>query len=198
MKKQLSPLMQKILHRIAAVLAAVVLGAVFYLAVVLGQPEESDKTAPLQEQPLLAASPAIQLTAAEELPQLTAAFPVPVLSFLPGAGPQLNAGMSYDAAFENGFARILDLRYILSSGGTVQVQSIYPARALSLLSREGYTLRTASSQSLAGLQAVRMDSASGVRFHAQSDQALYVVTLPRMEDEALSATLKALQLSAAQ
>ena len=63
------------------------------------------------------------------------------------------------------------------------------------MKREGYTLTSAASYPIAGLQAVRMEGAD-IRFHAQGDQALYVVTLPKMAEEALSATLKALQLSA--
>ena len=193
--EKFTPAVKKVLRRIAAVVAAVVLIAVFYLAVILGQPEDAVTLAPVADQPLLAASPALQLTTAEELPRLADTFPAPVMSFLTGAGPQLNAGMSYDVAFENGFARIMELRYLLSDGTYVTVQSIYPARALSLVKREGYTLTSAASYPIAGLQAVRMEGAD-IRFHAQGDQALYVVTLPKMAEESLSATLKALQLSA--
>ena len=196
MKKKLTcpPGVKRALYRIAAIAAAVVLIAVFYLAVILGQPEDAVTPAPAADQPLLAASPALQLTSAEELPRLIETFPAPVMAFLTGAGPQLNAGLSYDVAFENGFARVLELRYLLDGGAYATVQSIYPARALSLVKREGYTLSSAVSQPIAGLQAVRMEGES-LRFHAQGEQALYVITLPKMAGEALSATLKALQLA---
>ena len=196
MKQKLTcpPGVKRALYRIAAIAAAVVLIAVFYLAVILGQPEDAVTPAPAADQPLLAPSPALQLTSAEELPRLIETFPAPVMAFLTGAGPQLNAGLSYDVAFENGFARVLELRYLLDGGAYATVQSIYPARALSLVKREGYTLSSAVSQPIAGLQAVRMEGES-LRFHAQGEQALYVITLPKMAGEALSATLKALQLS---
>ena len=197
MKDRIKERLGRILRIAGTILAAAVMAAVFYLAVVLGQPEAKDQPVTV-DQPLLAASPAMQMTTADQLPQLTATFPVPVMSFLQGAGPELIAGASYDAAFENGFARVLELRYRLASGDTVTVQSIYPARALSLIKRDGYTLRTAASQSLAGLSAVRMDSPSAIRLYAQSAQALYVVTLPRMDAEGLSATVRALHLPASQ
>ena len=194
-KAKLKQWAKKWLRTVISALAAAVLAVIFYLAGVLGQPEAKVQSRQA-EQPLLAASPALQMTEASQLQQLLDGFPVPALTFLAGAGPELNAGMSYDVAFEDGFARVLELRYNLSSGGTVKVVTIYPARALSLVTREGYTLRTAASQSLAGLSAVRMDGAEDVRFHAQSADALYVVTLPRMDAETLSATLRTLQITA--
>lgn len=194
MTDRIKSLLKRSLHTVIAVLAALLLAAVFYLAVVLGQPEAKDAPAPAPDQPLLAASPALQMTTADQLDQLLAGFPVPAMSFLPGAGPELIAGASYDTAFEDGFARVLELRYQLSSGSTVTVQSIYPARTLSLVTREGYTLRTAASYAIAGLPAVRMDGDNTLRFHAQSDQALYVITLPRMDAEDISATIRALQV----
>lgn len=192
MKQRLMRLWKQCLRCGASVIAAIVLVAMFYLAVVLGQPEKAGETT-TADQPLTAASPAVQLTSADQLPQLIATFPAPAMSMI--AGGELNAGMSYDTAYEDGFARVLELRYLLPSGGTVKVTSIYPARALSLITREGFTLQTATGVSLAGLTAVRMDGPSEVRLHAQSDQGLYVVTYPRAEEEAALAAMKSLQLT---
>lgn len=173
---------------------SVVLIALFYLAVILGQPQAGDQAAVDLSQPLLAASPAQAIASEDQLGGLVAAFPVPVMSFVSGAGPALTAGTSYDTAFEDGFARVVELQYALPDGGTVTARSIYPARALSLVGREGYRLRAASSLSLAGLRAVRMEGADTIRLHAQSSDALYVLTLPAMSADDLAALTKALQL----
>jgi len=173
---------------------AVVLVALFYLAVILGQPQADDQAAVDLSQPLLAASPAQAIASEDQLGGLVAAFPVPVMSFVSGAGPALTAGTSYDTAFEDGFARVVELQYALPDGGTVTARSIYPARALSLVGREGYRLNEASSLSLAGLRAVRMEGADTIRLHAQSSDALYVLTLPAMSADDLAALTKALQL----
>lgn len=173
---------------------AVVLVALFYLAVILGQPQADDQAAVDLSQPLLAASPAQAIASEDQLGGLVAAFPVPVMSFVSGAGPALTAGTSYDTAFEDGFARVVKLQYALPDGGTVTARSIYPARALSLVGREGYRLNEASSLSLAGLRAVRMEGADTIRLHAQSSDALYVLTLPAMSADDLAALTKSLQL----
>lgn len=185
----------RVLRIAAATLAALVLVAVFYLAVVLGQPQPSENEVKVkQDQPLLTASPAKSITAEDQLGTLIEDYPAPVMSFLAGAGPTFQSGLSYDAVFDGGFGRIVELTYRLSSGDAIKVQTIYPARALSLVPRGDYRLTTAATQALAGLRAIRMESDAAIRLHAQGTDALYVLTVPQMTQDELTALTKSLQL----
>lgn len=182
------------LRGVLVTLLALALVGAFYLAVILGQPQEGDQLVAREDQPLLPAAPAVNITAEGDMATLVQDFPVPVMSFVAGAGPALTTGVAGDMAFEDGFARVATLTYALEGGGQAVVRSIYPARALALVGREGYTLASAGSVSLAGLSAVRMEGADTVRFHAQSTDALYELTVPAMSAEELSALTKSLQL----
>ncbi len=185
--------LKKILRIALTVLLTILIIAVFYLAVVLGQPTDAD-TVTAENQPLLSPSPAVNISSEGELGSLIRDFPTPVLSFVSGTGPAMTAGSSYDTAFEDGFARVLELHYTLEDGRTVQIQSIYPARALSLMERGDYHLNQMSSVSLAGLKAVRMEDSTTIRLHAQSDDALYIIILPQMTSDEISTLTKGLQL----
>ena len=179
--------------------AAALLIAVFYVAVVLGQPQPNDHAVTVRtDQPLLAASPAQTLTSEGELESLMAAFPVPVLYSQSGGALTLRAGVSQDAAYEGGFARVVTLTYGAELNGQtveVTVQSIYPARALSLIPKGSYTIAAVAGQSVAGLSTVRMENDSAIRLHAQSADALYAVTLPKVSAQEMGTLLRPLQLS---
>ena len=179
--------------------AAALLIAVFYVAVVLGQPQPNEHAVTVRtDQPLLAASPAQTLASEGELESLMAAFPVPVLYAQSGGALTLRAGVSQDAAYEGGFARVVTLTYGAElNGQTVEitVQSIYPARALSLIPKGSYTIAAVAGQSVAGLSTVRMENDSAIRLHAQSADALYAVTLPKVSSQELGTLLRPLQLS---
>ena len=191
--------MKRALRLVLGALAAALLIAVFYVAVVLGQPQPDEGAVTvLTDQPLLTASPAQTLASDEELEGLMARFPVPVLYAQRGGALTLRAGVSQDTAFEGGFARVATLTYSAELNGQaveITVQSIYPARALPLIPKGDYTLAAAAGQSVAGLHTVRMENASSIRLHAQSADALYTVTLPRAASQELGALLRPLQLS---
>ena len=115
---------------------AIVLIAVFFIAVVMGQPQEeqSARTQVRTNQVLLPAlSAPILYGTEEELASMRGAFPAPWLT------PQYASMMTFRGAvlesvpFENGHGRILTLTYLLDSSETVTIASIYPARALELM-----------------------------------------------------------------
>lgn len=190
-----APLLRRVLRAVGSVLLTVLLAAVFYVAVILGEPQEIEQVVrPLQDQPLLQASPAITIEGEGQLSALLNPYPVPVMRLLSGSGLTLVSGMSYDAAFENGFGRIVSLQYQGGAGETITIESIYPARALSLMPKGDYHLTGAAGQSLAGLKSVRMENASTIRLHAQAEDAIYVVTVPKMESSELIALTRSLQL----
>ena len=175
--------------------ATLLLITLFYLAVVLGQPQEPENPVTVsQDQPLLAASPALNIQSERQLSALSEAFPVPILAFMEGMGPTLQSGTSYDLAFENGFARLTRLEYTTDSGLSFTLTTIYPARALSLLEKGDFTLTGAAAQNLTGLTAVRMEDKDHIRLHAQANDAVYALTVPQMSDESLSTVTRVLQL----
>ncbi len=189
------PRLKKALHVLLMTLLAVILVALFYLAVILGQPEEPENAIDIdQTQPLLTASPALNIQSERQVAALAEAFPVPVLAFMEGMGPVLVSGTSYDQAYEGGFARICELRYTTDNGLEITLTTIYPARAVDLLGKDGYTLTGAAAQNLTGLTAVRMESADHIRLHAQASDAIYALTLPKLTDDTITTVTRVLEL----
>lgn len=189
------PLVRRVLKAAVSALLTVLLASVFYVAVILGEPQEVEKVVePLTDQPLLQASPAVNIEGEGGLAVIVNAFPAPVMHPLSGSGLTLRSGVSYDAAFEDGFGRIVSLTYADGSGREMTVESIYPARALSLMGRRDYHLAGVAGQSLAGLKSVRMENDAAIRLHAQAEDAIYVVTVPKMESQELIGFTRSLQL----
>ena len=189
------PRLKKALHVLLMTLLAVILVALFYLAVILGQPEEPENAIDIdQTQPLLTASPALNIQSERQVAALAEAFPAPVLAFMEGMGPVLVSGTSYDQAYEGGFARICELRYTTDNGLEITLATIYPARAVELLGKDGYTLTGAAAQNLTGLTAVRMENADHIRLHAQASDAIYALTLPKLTDDTITTVTRVLEL----
>lgn len=189
------PRLKKALHVLLMTLLTVILVALFYLAVILGQPEEPENAIDIdQTQPLLTASPALNIQSERQVAALAEAFPVPVLAFMEGMGPVLVSGTSYDQAYEGGFARICELRYTTDNGLEITLTTIYPARAVELLGKDGYTLTGAAAQNLTGLTAVRMENADHIRLHAQASDAIYALTLPKLTDDTITTVTRVLEL----
>lgn len=192
---------RKALKIILGALLTAVLVAVFYVAVVLGHPQENpEKVVVSQSQPVLTASPAQTLTTAAELEGMLRAFPVPALYAVEGSELTLTGGTSGDIAFEDGFARIMQLNYTAQlNGQTVEmsVQSIYPARALQFVPKGDYHIAGVAGQPLAGMKSVRMENGANIRLHVQAEEGIYVLTVPAMSADELAAVTRPLQLYAA-
>jgi len=189
---------KKALRIILGILAAALMIAVFYVAVVLGQPQENpEKVIVSPDQPVMTASPAVTLTTENELDAMLRAFPVAALYAVEGSDLTLTGGMSYDATYEDGFARIMILNYTAQLNGKqvdMSVQSIYPARALEFVQRGDYHIAHVAGQALAGLQSVRMEDGVHIRLHAQGAEGIYVLTVPAMTADELAAVTRSLQL----
>lgn len=189
---------KKALRIILGILAAALMIAVFYVAVVLGQPQENpDQVVVSQDQPVMTASPAVTLTTENELDAMLRAFPVAALYAVEGSDLTLTGGMSYDATYEDGFARIMILNYTAQLNGKqvdMSVQSIYPARALEFVQRGDHHIAHVAGQALAGLQSVRMEDGEHIRLHAQGAEGIYVLTVPAMTADELAAVSRTLQL----
>ena len=190
-----APMLRRVLKAAVSVLLTALLAVVFYIAVILGEPQEIEQAVqPLPDQPLLQASPAVNISSEGQLSAVLNTFPAPVMHPLAGSGLTLVSGTSYDAAFEDGFGRIVSLQYVNDAGRKMTVESIYPARALTLMGKGNYHLAGVAGQSLAGMKSVRMENGTSIRLHAQAEEAIYAVTVPTMESAELIGFTRSLQL----
>ena len=182
-------------RRILGVLLSPVLLAVFYIAAVMGQPQgEPDKSSPAVKQPLpRPLESAMHISSEVQLAQLSADFPAPLMYPAYAEDLTFAGGVLKDTAYEGGVARIATLTYRTEDGSELSAVSIYPARALDLMGRGDY--RNASAgPSLAGIPSARMENDDTIRLHAQGDEALYVLTLPRGLSGAMQRIATTMQL----
>ena len=166
----------KTLRGVSFAVLIALLGAVFGLVVIMTGPKRGD-SAPVV-QPLSSPAPAVTIQSFDSLPDVMRAFPADMLVMLPREEVTVRSATCYDVPFEGGVARVADVSYTLDDGGTLTLTSIYPARASSLIERDGYAL--IGSTELAGLPAIRMSRADSVRIHAQHPEAAYVMTAPNL------------------
>lgn len=192
-----TPLWRRIVKAILASLLTALLLAAFYIAVIMGNPQEEPSSAitAKMDQPLLSAmSSPIMITEQGQLGALLEAFPAPVMAAMNTTAMTFQQGLCEDVAFEDGLGRRVTLTYRTAEGAAVTVTSLYPARALSLVAKSDYTISGTTGLPLAGLRSVRMENAATVRMHAQGSDAIYVVTLPALSAADLRSLTSTLQL----
>ena len=188
---------RRLMKPVLLTLLAIVLIFVFYIAVVMGQPQAdvtggSRATAADQPLPEPLAGP-MAITDDKALGGLAEVFPAPVM-FAGGKTLTYLSGSCEDVPFEKGVARVVTLTYRTAEFDNLIVQSIYPARALSLLGQDGRSFTGVSVDNMAGLKYVGMQDAATVRMHAQGEEALYVLTTPLAEYRVIDQWTNALQL----
>ena len=182
----------QVLLKVVTALFSVALIVLIGALLVLAQPKRED-TEKAEPQPLLTASPAMNITVETDLRSLVESFPVPVLSFMSGSEMSFVSGISSDAGLEGGFGRIVSLYWQTQDGDPLILQSIYPASALSLLEK-GYHFSAVAGPTLFGVDSVRMENADTVRIHAATDTGLYVLTVPKSAASKISSLSRSLQL----
>ena len=96
----------QVLLKVVTALFSVALIVLIGALLVLAQPKQED-TEKAEPQPLLTASPAMNITVETDLRSLVESFPVPVLSFMSGSGMSFVSGTSSDAGLEGGFGRVV-------------------------------------------------------------------------------------------
>lgn len=191
-------LFRRILRAVLFCLLAAALIFVFYVAVVMGQPQEdltgrafTPRAAQALPEPL---SAAISLADDRELSALAQAFPAPVMYAADDALVFLS-GQCADVPFEDGVARVVTLVYRTADFRTLQVESILPARALSLLEDGERTFLRRSADTMADIEYVAMQDATTLRMHAQGEEALYVLTAPLADGSVIRQWTDAMRLS---
>lgn len=180
----------KILRRVGAtalVVAALALGYVFLL---LGEPskEASVEATPGPEEVIRTPMNGVEARSNEEIPALAVRFAKPVLtvqSDLP-----LQRAALYDTAFSGGYARKVTFEYSFPDGQLLVAESIRPVAAATLLGGDGYSLSVSQRYTMAGLDAVRMDSGSAICVFAKGEGAVYAVTCPKSHQDDLPQLLK--------
>lgn len=189
--------MKRAIRIILLTLLAIALLGVFYIAVVMGQPQTdaSEKDGRVREQQALPEPLAAGLPIADEgaLAEVARVFPAPVM-YASGRTLTFVTGACGDVPFEGGVARVVTLTYRTEDFDTLTVQSIYPARALSLLGQDGRSFTGVTVDTMAGVRYVAMQDAATVRMHAQGKEALYVLTTPLAEYRVIDQWTNALQL----
>ena len=191
------PLWRRIVKAVIAALLTIVLLAAFYIAVIMGNPQEEESSAitAKMDQPLLTAmSSPVLIREQGQLGALLDAFPAPVMAAMNSPALTFVQGLCEDVPFEGGLGRRVTLIYRTAAGASVTVTSLYPARALALIDKADYIISGTTGLPLAGLRSVRMENAASVRMHAQGADALYVVTLPPLAATELRALTSTLQL----
>ena len=189
------PLWRRIVKAVLATLLTVVLLAAFYLAVIMGNPQEADSAVitPQMDQPLLEAmSSPIMITQPSQLGALLEVFPAQVMAAMNAPVLTLQQGVCEDVPFEGGLGRKITLTYRTAEGAAVTVVSLYPARATELIPKADYTFSSTGGLTLAGLRSVRMENGESIRMHAQGADALYVVTMPKLPESSLRALTQTL------
>lgn len=186
--------LRKILFRVLQILFSVALMMLLTASLILAKPQE-DKT----DKPAATASseavPAVTIEQETDIPQLMTTFPAHLMSFLSGSGMDFVSASAYDVVIPGGFGRVVDQSWLTAEGEPVTIRSIWPATALNLL-EDGFHFMPYGGPSLFGnaSPSVRMENDSMIRLHASTDEALYVVLLPRSLSGQVSSICSSLQL----
>ena len=182
----------KLLAKIFGFLFSIALLAFAAVSLILARPQEDPTPSPAGQK-LLAASPALEIQEETDLIRLVSSVPAPVMSFMSGSGMTFVSASSADTAVSGGFGRIASLYWQTADGEPVTLLSIYPADALSLLDPD-YHFVPVYGPSLFGKSSVRMENDSAIRIHTATDEALYVVLLPRSLSSRVSDICRSVQL----
>ena len=183
-----------VLGLISAVLGTALL-ALLAASLILAKPQ-GEETETAAARPSQDASPAVSISSENDLVGLISAFPAPVMSFMSGSGMTFVSATSADAALDGGFGRVATLYWQTAEGVPVTLRTVWPADALSLL-EDGYHFMPYAGPALFGSASVRMENDETVRLHTATDQALYVVLLPRSLSSQVSTLCSSLQLYSA-
>ncbi len=182
----------KYLLRGLGVVIFIALLALLAASLILAKPQ-NDKTDITPVRPFAESSPAVTIDNENDLFQLVSGFPAPIMSFLSGSGMTFVSAESSDIEITGGFGRMATLYWQTPEGYPMTLRSIWPVSALSLL-EDGFHFMPVSGPSLFSNTSVRMENDDYIRLHVTTDQALYVVLLPRALNGQISDLCRSLQL----
>lgn len=179
----------RVLRRAALVLMLILALVFAYIFLLLGEPEEDAKYVQTpEEETITMPMGALDIPGENDGQKLAEAFGQPVLML--NQMLTMYKSRIYDTAFEGEYARCVAVTYQFDDGQTLQVQSLRPTSAVTLLKQEGYKLDASALYTMAGLNAARMENENSVCVFAQNDTAVYAVTCPASRAEELATLLR--------
>ena len=181
-----------VVKRVLIVLGLVLSLAMVYVFLLMGEPDEDSQLTQqnaTQEESIRVPIAAAEIAGTADMNPLAVNFGKPVLA-VGGSGLTLQKATLYDTAFHNGYARRMSLTYAFADGALLSVESIRPTAAVELLKAGRYRLNMATLYTIAGMDAVRMDSDETVCVLARSLDAAYALLCPVTHEAELGALLK--------
>ena len=86
--------------------------------------------------------------------------------------------------YKNGYARITRLTYEIQDGHPIYLYCVYPKEAYTTLNNKGLKLLVESGR-LNAFPAIKMEGNDQIRLHAQSNLALYALSIPSQIKDSL-------------
>jgi len=190
------PKWKRVVKRAFAFLGVLLALALAYVFLLMGEPGEDDQLAAetvTQEESIRVPIAASQVNGDQDISTLAVNFGKPVL-MANGSALTLQKATLYDTAFNGGYARRLTLVYAFADGSACTVESIRPTGAVSLLAGEQYRLDVETLYTLAGMDAVRMDSDREICLIARGTGAVYALRFPVAHAADISALVSQMAL----
>ena len=181
---------KRFFKRAFALLGVVFALALAYVFLLMGEPGEDDQllAETVQEESIRVPIAASEMGGDTDISPLAVNFGKPVLAF--GSNIlTLQKATLYDTAFQGGYARRLTLLYAFADGSICTVESIRPTAAVALLAGDQYRLDVQTLYTLAGMDAVRMDSDTQICLVARGTGAVYAVNCPQNHAADLNAII---------
>ncbi len=181
-----------IAKRALIALMALVLLAILYVFLLIGEPGEDEQltgkqTAVVEE--IIRVPMAAVEAEGGDLSTFAATFGKPMLAMY-GNLLDLRKVSLFDTAFEGGYARRVTLEYLFGDGQILRVESVRPTKAATLLGGSSFHLNAQTLYTVGGIDAMRIDSADETRIIAQGTEAVYAVSCPASHASELTALLK--------
>ncbi len=186
-----------VVRKLLLLLLLILALAFLYLFLLMGEPDDDDevllKQSAAQEEIIRMPMTGQEMTGTVDVNAAAVSFGKDVMELRGNVLPLLKAAL-YDTAYGGGYARRLTLTYQFPDGSVMTVDSIRPAGAITLLTDSGYALRVDTLYTMAGLDAVRMDSKDYIRVAAAGEDAVYVAHIPMSQEKQLADYLRTLGL----
>lgn len=163
------------------------------LLIIVGMPEKEDP-APVLVDPVLSASPAIDVSAESDLYKLYLSFPAPVMSYLSGSGMTFVSASSADTSLSGCLTRVITQVWRSPEEDEIELLSVCPRSSLEILQSGNWHFSNLAGPELFGQKSVQMESDEKIRLHTQTDQGLYIITVSKAAKDRLAAIARSLQL----
>ena len=183
-------IIRKYLIRIVEILFSVALLGKLAASLILAKPQE-DKNASPAMTPSAEAGTALRIDKETDLVQLD--FPVPMMCFQNTSGMTFVGATCADTPVPGGYGRVVTTNWQTEAGEEIVLQSIWPADTLNIL-EDGFHFMPYAGPTFFGNTSVRMENDQFIRLHTTTDQALYVVTMPRRLSKQVSSLCNFLKL----